>query len=108
MMIEAYICDAAIIKSGEADLIIAGGVENMTRAPYVMGKAHKNFARNMKIEDTTMGWRFINPRMEAIYGIHTMPETAENLAERYAISRQICFTKSTTSIKGTNKWFFQR
>ncbi len=86
--LDAIAMAARTIKSGEADLIIAGGVENMTRAPYVMGKAHKNFARNMKIEDTTMGWRFINPRMEAIYGIHTMPETAENLAERYAISRQ--------------------
>ncbi|MDB6372910.1 3-oxoadipyl-CoA thiolase [Photorhabdus bodei] len=86
--LDAVAMAARTIKSGEADLIIAGGVESMTRAPYIMGKAHKSFARNMEIEDTTMGWRFINPRMKAIYGVHTMPETAENLAERYSISRQ--------------------
>lgn len=76
------------IKSGEASLIIAGGVESMSRAPYVMGKAESIFSRSLKIEDTTMGWRFINPAMRKLYGAETMPETAENLAKEYGISRE--------------------
>jgi acetyl-CoA acyltransferase len=78
---------ARAIKSGEANLIIAGGVESMTRAPFVMGKADSAFARAAKIEDTTLGWRFVNPLMKAKYGIDTMPETAENVAREFGISR---------------------
>src|SRR5271168_4544926 len=66
---------ARAIKSGEADLVIAGGVESMSRAPFVMGKADAAFSRSMKLEDTTMGWRFVNPRMQTAYGVETMPET---------------------------------
>lgn len=75
------------IKSGEIDLVIAGGVESMSRAPFVMGKADSAFSRNMKIEDTTIGWRFVNPIMKAKYGTDSMPETAEIVAEEYKISR---------------------
>ncbi|MYN43773.1 3-oxoadipyl-CoA thiolase [Pseudoduganella sp. FT93W] len=78
---------ARAIKSGEARLIIAGGVESMTRAPFVMGKADSAFSRAAKIEDTTIGWRFVNPLMKAQYGIDSMPETAENVAQEFAISR---------------------
>ena len=78
---------ARAIKSGEANLIIAGGVESMTRAPFVMGKADSAFSRAAKIEDTTLGWRFVNPLMKAKYGIDTMPETAENVAKEFGISR---------------------
>jgi 3-oxoadipyl-CoA thiolase len=75
------------IASGEAELVIAGGVESMSRAPYVMGKADSAFGRGQKIEDTTIGWRFINPLMKAQYGVDAMPETADNVAEDYGISR---------------------
>ena len=78
---------ARAIKSGETSLMIAGGVESMSRAPYVMGKADTAFSRNMKIEDTTIGWRFVNPLMKAQYGVDSMPETAENVATDFAISR---------------------
>lgn len=78
---------ARAIKAGEANLIIAGGVESMTRAPFVMGKADSAFSRAARIEDTTMGWRFINPLMKAKYGIDSMPETAENVAKEFNISR---------------------
>ena len=78
---------ARAIKAGEANLIIAGGVESMTRAPFVMGKADSAFSRAAKIEDTTLGWRFVNPLMKAKYGIDTMPETAENVAREFGISR---------------------
>ena len=76
------------IKAGELDLVLAGGVESMSRAPYVMGKADSSFTRGQKIEDTTIGWRFINAQMKAQYGVDTMPETAENLAEQFSISRE--------------------
>lgn len=79
---------ARAIKTGEMDLIIAGGVESMTRAPYVMGKGEAPFSRNYELQDTTMGWRFVNPLLKAQYGIDSMPETAENLAEKYNISRE--------------------
>lgn len=79
---------ARAIKSGEADLIIAGGVENMTRSPFVIGKSDSAFGRSQVMEDTTMGWRFINPKLNELYGTETMPETAENLAEKYQISRE--------------------
>jgi acetyl-CoA acyltransferase len=78
---------ARAIKSGEAGLMIAGGVESMTRAPFVMGKADSAFSRNAQIFDTTIGWRFINPLMKAQYGVDAMPETAENVATDYHISR---------------------
>jgi acetyl-CoA acyltransferase len=84
---EAVASAARAIKSGEADLVIAGGVENMSRAPFVMGKPDAAFSRAMKMEDTTMGWRFVNPVMKARYGTDTMPETAEIVAEEYKISR---------------------
>jgi len=75
------------IKSGEIDLVIAGGVESMSRAPFVMGKADSAFSRGMKLEDTTIGWRFVNPVMKAKYGTDAMPETAEIVAEEYKVSR---------------------
>ncbi|CAB3773374.1 acetyl-CoA acetyltransferase [Burkholderia paludis] len=78
---------ARAIKSGEARLMIAGGVESMTRAPFVMGKAASAFARQADIHDTTIGWRFINPLMKQLYGVDSMPETAENVAIDYGISR---------------------
>lgn len=78
---------ARAIKSGETQLMIAGGVESMSRAPFVMGKAENAFSRNMKIEDTTIGWRFINAQMKARYGVDSMPETAENVAQEFGISR---------------------
>jgi acetyl-CoA acyltransferase len=85
---EAVASAARAIKSGEADLVIAGGVESMSRAPFVMGKPDSAFSRAMKMEDTTMGWRFVNPLMKAKYGTDTMPETGEIVAEEYKISRQ--------------------
>ncbi|WP_338477241.1 3-oxoadipyl-CoA thiolase [Pseudomonas khavaziana] len=75
------------IASGEMELAIAGGVESMSRAPFVMGKADAAFSRNMKLEDTTIGWRFINPLMKAQYGVDAMPQTADNVADDYQISR---------------------
>ena len=78
---------ARAIKSGETHLMIAGGVESMSRAPFVMGKAESAWNRNMKMEDTTIGWRFINAQMKARYGVDSMPETAENVAGQFNISR---------------------
>jgi 3-oxoadipyl-CoA thiolase len=78
---------ARAIRAGEANLIIAGGVESMTRAPFVMAKADSAFSRTAKIEDTTIGWRFVNPKMKAQYGIDSMPETAENVAHEFGIAR---------------------
>jgi len=75
------------IASGEAELVIAGGVESMSRAPYVMGKADNAFGRGQKIEDTTIGWRFINPLMKAQYGVDAMPQTADNVADDYNVNR---------------------
>ncbi|HYM31038.1 MAG TPA: 3-oxoadipyl-CoA thiolase [Candidatus Cybelea sp.] len=85
--IEAITQAARAIRLGEADLAIAGGVESMSRAPFVMGKADSAFSRNAQIYDTTIGWRFINPLMKKQYGVDSMPETAENVAEEYQISR---------------------
>ena len=85
---EAVASAARAIKSGEADLVIAGGVESMSRAPFVMGKPDTAFSRAIKMEDTTMGWRFVNPLMKSQYGTDTMPETGEIVAEEYKISRQ--------------------
>ncbi|MGE8048947.1 3-oxoadipyl-CoA thiolase [Pseudomonas monteilii] len=75
------------IASGEMELAIAGGVESMSRAPFVMGKAESGYSRNMKLEDTTIGWRFINPLMKSQYGVDSMPETADNVADDYQVSR---------------------
>ncbi len=76
------------IKAGEAEMLIAGGVEAMTRAPYVMGKAETAFGRSQEMFDSTMGWRFINKQLDKMYGTETMPETAENVAEKFDISRE--------------------
>lgn len=84
---DALAIAARAIKAGEANLVIAGGVESMSRAPLVMGKADKPYDRNQKLEDTTMGWRFINPKLDALYGTETMPKTAENVAEQFDINR---------------------
>ena len=84
---DALAIAARAIKAGEADLIIAGGVESMSRAPLVMGKANKPFDRSQTLEDTTMGWRFINPKLDELYGTETMPQTAENVAEQFNINR---------------------
>jgi acetyl-CoA acyltransferase len=78
---------ARAIKAGEADLMLAGGVESMTRAPFVMGKAQEAFSRTAEVYDTTIGWRFVNPAMKAGYGIDSMPETAENVAQDFQVSR---------------------
>ncbi len=78
---------ARAIATGECDLVIAGGVESMSRAPYVMGKADAPFSRGQQLEDSTLGWRFVNPLMEAGHGIDSMPQTAENLAREHGISR---------------------
>ena len=75
------------IAAGEIELAIAGGVESMSRAPFVMGKAENAYSRNMKIEDTTIGWRFVNPLMKAEYGVDSMPQTADNVADDYNVSR---------------------
>jgi 3-oxoadipyl-CoA thiolase len=85
---DAVITAARAIKSGEADLIVAGGVESMSRAPFVLPKAETAFSRSSEIHDTTIGWRFVNPLMKAQYGVDSMPETAENVAEDFAISRE--------------------
>ena len=79
---------AQAIKAGEIELAIAGGVESMTRAPFVMGKAPEAFSRSADIFDTTIGWRFINPLMKAQYGVDQMPETAENVAEEFQVARK--------------------
>src|SRR5438309_1357794 len=75
------------VAAGEASLVVAGGVESMSRAPFVMGKADEPFSRAQKIEDTTIGWRFVNPRMRELYGTDSMPETAENVAHECQIGR---------------------
>jgi len=79
---------ARAIRSGDAQFMIAGGVESMTRAPYVMGKANAPFDRAQKLEDTTLGWRFVNPAMKAAYGVDTMPQTGENVAEQWKVCRE--------------------
>ncbi|MGP1397311.1 MAG: 3-oxoadipyl-CoA thiolase [Inquilinaceae bacterium] len=84
---DALITAARAIKAGEAELIVAGGVESMSRAPFVMPKAETAFSRHGEVHDTTIGWRFVNPVMKARYGVDSMPETAENVAEDFAIGR---------------------
>jgi acetyl-CoA acyltransferase len=85
--LDAVATCARTIASGEAELMIAGGVESMTRAPFVMAKADSAFSRSVKVEDTTIGWRFVNPLMKQQHGIDSMPETAENVAAEYKVSR---------------------
>ncbi|PHV29873.1 3-oxoadipyl-CoA thiolase [Janthinobacterium sp. BJB426] len=92
---------ARSIKAGEAELIIAGGVESMTRAPFVMGKADSAFSRAAKIEDTTLGWRFVNGKMKAQHGIDTMPETAENVAVEFSISRA---DQDALALRSQQRW----
>jgi acetyl-CoA acyltransferase len=85
--LDAIATAARAIKSGESDLIIAGGVESMSRAPFVLPKAESGFSRTAEIYDTTIGWRFVNPIMQKHFGIDSMPETAENVAEQYRVNR---------------------
>ena len=85
---DALASAARAIACGEADLVIAGGVESMSRAPFVMGKAESAFQRTAEIYDTTIGWRFVNPRMREMYGTDSMPETGENVARDYAVERE--------------------
>lgn len=84
---DALAIAARAIKAGEGDLLIAGGVESMSRAPFVMGKSEKPYGRGQKLEDTTMGWRFVNPKLDEMYGTESMPQTAENVAEQFGVSR---------------------
>jgi acetyl-CoA acyltransferase len=86
--LDAVASAARGVKCGEMDLVIAGGVESMSRAPFVIAKADSPYARSVKMEDTTLGWRFINPLMKAKFGVDAMPETGENVAEEFHISRQ--------------------
>jgi 3-oxoadipyl-CoA thiolase len=92
---------ARAIKSGEAQLVIAGGVESMTRAPFVMGKADSAFSRAARIEDTTIGWRFVNPLMKAQHGIDSMPETAENVAREFGINRA---DQDAFAVRSQQRW----
>ncbi len=85
---DAIAIAARAIKTGENSLIIAGGVESMSRSPFVMAKSASAFSRDLKMEDTTLGWRFVNPKMKAMYGVDSMAETAENVAEEYHIARE--------------------
>jgi acetyl-CoA acyltransferase len=103
---------ARAIKSGETSLVIAGGVESMSRAPFVMGKAESAYSRTARIEDTTIGWRFVNPLMKAAYGIDSMPETAENVAEEFQVARQ---DQDAFALRSQQRWakanaagFFQK
>ena len=86
--LDAVAIAARAIKAGEANLIVAGGVESMSRAPLVMGKSETAYGRTQKLEDTTMGWRFINPKLKELYGVETMPQTAENVAAQFNINRE--------------------
>jgi acetyl-CoA acyltransferase len=86
--LDAISIAARAIKTGEASLVIAGGVESMSRAPFVLGKSDAAFSRAMKLEDTTLGWRFVNPAMKALYGTDSMAETGENVAEEFKVSRE--------------------
>jgi acetyl-CoA acyltransferase len=86
--LDAMSMAARAIKTNEANLVIAGGVESMSRAPFVVGKSSSAFARSQTMYDTTMGWRFVNKKLKAEYGIDSMPETAENVAEQFGISRE--------------------
>jgi acetyl-CoA acyltransferase len=99
--LDAIAIGARAIKSGEAELIIAGGVESMSRAPLVLAKADSAFSRNAEIYDTTIGWRFVNPRMQKLYGIDSMPETAENVAEQFQVNRQ---AQDAFALRSHQRW----
>ena len=86
--LDAVAYAARTIATGEADVMIAGGVESMTRAPYILAKSDERWSRSARLEDTTLGWRLINPRMQELYGVDSMPQTAESVAREYAISRE--------------------
>ena len=109
--LDAIAMAARAIKANEADLIIAGGVESMSRAPYVMGKSDSAFGRSQKIEDTTMGWRFINPKLKEMYGVDSMPQTAENVAEQFDINRadqdQFALNSQQRTAVAQEQGFFQ-
>ena len=110
--LDAVAIAARAIKAGEADLILAGGVESMSRAPFVMGKSESAYGRAQKLEDTTMGWRFINPKLKEMYGVETMPQTAENVAEQFNISRadqdQFALTSQQRTAAAQAKGFFDK
>ncbi|MFX5835681.1 3-oxoadipyl-CoA thiolase [Acinetobacter baumannii] len=110
--LDAIAIAARAIKAGEANLVIAGGVESMSRAPYVMGKSDSAFGRSQKIEDTTMGWRFINPKLKELYGVDTMPQTAENVAEQFNINRadqdQFALVSEQRTASAQAKGFFSK
>ncbi len=98
---DAVATAARAIKCGEMDLVIAGGVESMSRAPFVMGKADTPFSRTAQVFDTTIGWRFVNPLMKEKYGIDSMPETAENVAEDFGVSRQ---DQDAFALRSQQRW----
>ncbi|HAV3554754.1 3-oxoadipyl-CoA thiolase [Acinetobacter baumannii] len=110
--LDAIAIAARAIKAGEANLVIAGGVESMSRAPYVMGKSDSAFGRSQKIEDTTMGWRFINPKLKELYGVDTMPQTAENVAEQFNVNRadqdQFALVSQQRTASAQTKGFFSK
>ena len=110
--LDAVLTASRAIRSGDAHLMIAGGVENMSRSPYVMGKAEQAFGRTQKIEDTTMGWRFVNPEMKTRYGVDSMPQTAENLVAQFGISREdqdrFALASQQKAAAANAKGFFQR
>ena len=110
--LDAIAIAAHAIKAGEANLVIAGGVESMSRAPYVMGKSDSAFGRSQKIEDTTMGWRFINPKLKELYGVDTMPQTAENVAEQFNVNRadqdQFALVSQQRTASAQAKGFFSK
>ncbi|AJB66829.1 MULTISPECIES: 3-oxoadipyl-CoA thiolase [Acinetobacter] len=110
--LDAIAIAARAIKAGEANLVIAGGVESMSRAPYVMGKSDSAFGRSQKIEDTTMGWRFINPKLKELYGVNTMPQTAENVAEQFNVNRadqdQFALVSQQRTASAQAKGFFSK
>ncbi|MFV5371280.1 3-oxoadipyl-CoA thiolase [Acinetobacter pittii] len=110
--LDAIAIAARAIKAGEANLVIAGGVESMSRAPYVMGKSDSAFGRSQKIEDTTMDWRFINPKLKELYGVDTMPQTAENVAEQFNVNRadqdQFALVSQQRTASAQAKGFFSK
>ncbi|WP_284089432.1 3-oxoadipyl-CoA thiolase [Acinetobacter pittii] len=110
--LDAIAIAARAIKAGEANLVIAGGVESMSRAPYVLGKSDSAFGRSQKIEDTTMGWRFINPKLKELYGVDTMPQTAENVAEQFNVNRadqdQFALVSQQRTASAQAKGFFSK
>ncbi|GBQ93174.1 beta-ketoadipyl CoA thiolase [Acetobacter nitrogenifigens DSM 23921 = NBRC 105050] len=103
---------ARMIRSDQGELLLAGGVESMTRAPFVMGKASEAFSRKAEMFDTTIGWRFVNPAMKAAWGVDSMPETGENVAERYGISRAdqdlFAFNSQQRAAKAQASGFFSK